>query len=363
MLDIDWQKRLEQGRRRTRIQRITALVVIVILTIFGIWHFCFADSPEYALKQLSTAIKNKNTQQISKYCDMNALTSKAYDDLTRDMFAHDSNLSDQTKVMFETFYVKIKPQVLKETNQLLMAYIATGKWQEPGKDNILKGRQLGIDYEYLIEKSQLRNTTFEKIEDVTRNGDDATAKIQVRDTYTDTSFTLQLHMHKNDGQWQVIGIQNYRYYLDFIAPIQSSGITKYVSATADIIDKYNNILSTQQSRFAQLSKTSDGQLSNKQKADLVRYIETDIVPAAEKRQQELDQVTTNDGAQYLAKLRQQSTATNIESWKHLAIALNSNSPDEYNISQAYRKDAQDIDNRIDDLLKNNAVSAIAKTMP
>lgn len=363
MLDIDWQEHLARGRRKTRIQRAIALIVILIFAIWGIWYFCFADSPEYALKQLNTAIKNRNTQQITKYCNIDSVTSKAYDDLTRDMFAHDSKLSDQTKVMFETFYIKIKPQVLKETTQLLLSYAAKGNWQEPVADNILKGRQLGIDYEYLIEKSQLRNTQFEKIESVTRNGDSAIAKIQVKDTYTDTLFTLQLQMKKNDGQWQVTEIQNYRYYLDFIAPIQNAGIAKYVANTADIIDKYNNILSTQEKRLGQLTATNDGQLTNKQKADIVKYIESDLIPAAEKRQQELDAIQVNEGAQYIAMLRNQSTAVTIESWQHLAIALNSNSPDEYIISQSYRKDAQDLDHRLEDILKNSAINAIPKTMP
>ena len=65
-------------------------------------------------------------------------------------------------------------------------------------------------------------------------------------------------MNKTEEGWKVVRIVNYRDYLDFVTPIQTSGLLAYKRATEDIIDKYNDILDTQQTRFNQLTATSDG---------------------------------------------------------------------------------------------------------
>ena len=136
---FDWQQQLEQRRRRTRYERIGALLLLVFVLGFGLWRFFYADSPEYALEQLHQAIKNHDAKALQEYCNIEAVSGQAYDDLTRDMFAQDDNLSNDTKVMFEQFYIKIKPQVVRDTIQLLLAYADKGSWQNPSDDNLLKG--------------------------------------------------------------------------------------------------------------------------------------------------------------------------------------------------------------------------------
>ncbi len=358
MKKIDWQDMLAQGRRRTRIQRIVAILIMAAVLGYVFWYFFYASTPEYALNQLQQAFKTKNQATIEKYCDMESITGKAYDDLTRDMFAHDSDLTTETKVMFETFYMKIKPQVVSETNSLILDYIPYGQWATPTGDNILKGRQLGIDYEYLVERSQFRNTEFMKIDSIRKTGsNEAIARIVVKDSYTDTYFTLNVVMLKRNGDWKVTEIRNYRDYLDFLSPIQETGLKNYIQATSDIIEKYGDILDSQQTRFKKLDKSSDGILTASMRSTLVSYIRSDIIPALEKRQHELDNIPVNDGAQYLASQRKESTRLTVEAWRHFIEALESDSPNEFNMAKSYQKDAMDIDYRIDDVVKNTAISS------
>ncbi|ORT99123.1 hypothetical protein D081_2197 [Anaerovibrio sp. JC8] len=334
--------------------------IISLAAILGyvFWYFFYASTPEYALNKLQQAFKAKDLATIEKYCDMESITGRAYDDLTRDMFAHDSHLTDETKVMFETFYMKIKPQVVSETNALILDFIPSGQWAVPTGNNILKGRQLGIDYEYLVERSQLRNTEFIKIDSVKKTGShEAIAKIAVRDTYTGTLFTLHVLMVERDGEWKVCEIKNYRDYLDFLSPIQENGLKNYIQATSDIIEKYNDILDSQQTHFKRLDKSSDGVLTASMRSKMVAYIRSDIIPALEKRQQELDNIPVNDGGQYLATQRKESSRLTAEAWRHFIEALETDSPDEYNMSKSFQKDAMDIDYRIDDVVKNTAISS------
>lgn len=354
---------LQRGRRRTRIQRIAGIIFAAVLLGFGLWHFFFASTPEYALAQLDNAIKNHDQDTITKYCNLESICSKAYDDLTRDMFAHDNNLSDETKVMFETFYVKIKPQLVNETSGFILEYMLSGTWPQPTGEDILKGRQLGIDYDYLLERAQLRNTELVKIDHINRSGNEVVAKILVRDKYTDTIYGLQLMMVKNDGTWQVTEILNYRDYLDFLGPIQEAGIKKYIKETASIIDKYNSILEAQQTRFKRLDKTTDGVLTANMRSKMVSYIRSDIIPALEKRQQELDMVSLSDGAQYLAGQRKASTRMSIAAWEHFITALETDDPNEFNISNSFHKNAMDLDYRINDIIKHTAVSSTTTSIP
>lgn len=364
MKTYDWQEQLAKRQRRTKYERIAMLLLLAFTLAFGLWQFIYADTPEYALEQVQAAIARKDTEAVAKYCDLDSITAQAYDDLTRDMFAKDETLSDKTKVMFEQFYVKIKPQVVEETNKLLLSYVSTGGvWQPPSGDNILKGRQLGIDYEYLIERSQLRNTKFLKLDTVTRDGNQAKAKIQVQDSYTHTNFMLSLTMEKKDGTWKIIRINNYRDFLDFLAPIQTAGMEAYVKATSDIIDKYIDILDTQQTNFRLMTATSEGRLASAQRTKLCAYIRSDIIPALEKRQQELDQIPVTDGGQYISNLRKESTNLSIQSWQHFAAGIEHDNIKDLGTAKAFHKDAMDLERRIDDLLKNTAVNKIAKIIP
>lgn len=363
MNNIDWQDMLVKGRRRTRIQRIVGILTLAALLGFFLWHFFYASTPEYALNKLNAAIQNNDSDEIKKYCNLDAICSKAYDDLTRDMFAHDSNLTNETKVMFEKFYLNIKPQVIDETSNMILAYMLSGEWPTPSGNNIMKGRQLGIDYEYLIERSQLRNTELVRFDHFTKSGNEAIAKIQVRDKYTDTIYGLNLLMVKHEGTWQVTEIRNYRDYLDFLGPIQETGLKNYIHDTSKIIEKYNSIFDTQQTHFKKLNKSDDGVLTAKMRSNIVAYIRSDIIPALEKRQSELDAVAINEGAQYLAAQRKESTKLTIAAWEHFITALETDSPDEFNISEGFHKDALFYDHRIDDMIRNTAISRELPSTP
>lgn len=360
---FDWQQKLEQRRRRTKYERIGTFLLFVFVLGFCLWRFFYGDSPEYALEQLEQAVKQHDAKTLQKYCNLESISNQAYDDLTRDMFAQDDNLSNDTKVMFEQFYIKIKPQVVAETAKLILAYADKGSWQQPSDASLLKGRQLGMDYEYLIERSRLRNTSIVKVEKLERSKNTATAKIQVKDDYTGTPFTLNLLMNKNEDHWQVVRIVNYRDFLDFITPIQTSGLMAYNRSTENIIDKYNDIFDTQQTRFNQLSATDDGRLSYEQRCKLVDYIKSDIVPAIEKRQQELDAVPVRDGAQYLQAMRAEETQMSLAQWQHFLTGLQNNDVAEMNTANAFHKNALDLQHRIDDVIKNTAITKMPKSIP
>lgn len=365
MDDYTWQKKLRQ--RQIRQRRKLFLFVLLLASFLGtiIWYFLFyTRTPEYSLHQIAAAIEQHDPETFQHYVNMDVLASRAYDDLTIDLFAYDSALTPKTRVMFEKFYVLIKPQLFGGMEQAVLSRIRQGAWTLPEGTDILKGRQLGIDFERFLERSQLRNTTLTGIGSIEHEGAAATAEVNILEDYTQTPFTLQVIMEQAaDGHWQVSYIKNYRQYLDTIAPMHNSDIASYIHNTQDIVDAYNKDFGEYQQKFRQLAKTGQGQFSSQQRKQLASLIEDDIIPALKKRQQALDDIEIPAGAQYLARQRQQATETTIKAWQHFIKGLRENSSAEFSTAETLHKQELAFDLRVQDIIRHTAISKNIPNLP
>lgn len=364
MDDLTWNTKLAQRKLQRRREFWLLILLAAVLLGFGLWHFFYACTPEYALRELQSAVRRKDSAAISRYVNLELVSSRAYDDLTRNMFAGDATLSPKTKVLFEKFYLMVKPQFIDGTKTAILDSVKAGEWMPPNGDNILKGRQLGIDYDYFIERFQLRNTEFVKTISVQRDGHSATAAVQVKDTYTQTPFTMELIMEQQeDGHWQVAYIKNYRDYLDAIEPLQNQDIAEYLAATRTIVDTYNQTFQRQQQKFQALTATAQGRLSDSQKSNLHSFLTQEVIPTLNQRQDELDAIAVPAGAQYISQLRSQSTRITIAAWQHFAAGIAEDTQSELETAETLHKEELDIDRRIDDIIKHTAITKNAPSIP
>ena len=365
MDDYTWQKRLRA--RRTREHRRLYLGVFLLAALIGasVWYFFFyIRTPEYALEQIQTAVANQDEETFRHYVNAELLSSRAYDDLTIDLFAYDSELTPKTKAMFEKFYIMIKPQLAEGMENAALGRVRNGNWTLPEGTDILKGRQLGIDFERFIERSQIRNTTLVSIGKVEHNGHSATAEVEVLEDYTQTPFTLQLSMEQaEDGHWQVAYIKNYKAYLDKISPLQNKDIADYIEATKKIVSDSNENFEVYQNQFKRLNSSKNGHLTKQQKQSIAALIEDDIIPALQERQTKLDTVEVPAGAQYLARQRQQSTETSIKAWQHYIKGLREDSPAEFATAETLHKQELAIDLRVQDIIRHTAISKNIPNLP
>lgn len=365
MDDYTWQTKMQQ--RHNRFKRQNFVLLFLFATAVGtlIWYFgFFLHTPEYALRQAQTAWQKQDAPTFSYYVNLNILTARAYDDLTVDLFAYDSALTPQTRVMFEKFYILIKPQLTQGTEETILRRLRDGDWSLPGRADLLKGRQLGIDYERFLERSQLRNTSFVSIDKVERHGTTALAEITVREDYTRTEFRLVLSMEQAaDGHWQVAYIKNYRQYLDTVSPIQNQDIASYIASTQSIVTAYNEMFREQQEQFQTLVKTRNGQLSDNQRKKLRDLIVNSIMPSLRQRQAELDLIAIPPGARYLAAQRRLSTETTLSAWEHFLKGLATNDQSEFDTAEALHKQELAIDLRVDDIIHHTALSKNIPNLP
>ncbi len=356
-------------RRRKKQRRDLVLIIAVFTILLGGWlwrSIVYARTPDYAMKQISEALENKDCEKFDRYVKLDAITMVAYDDLTTTLFQYDHSLTPQTHKTFLDFYQRIKPQLAAGTADTIRRYVATGEWTLPAAADLLKGRQLGIDYDRFLERSQLRNTELLGLESVTVKNDktdEAVGKIKIKDKYTGTTFTMDVLLERqSDGRWSVIALENYRDYLAAVTDKQVADISNYIASTQPVIDEYNDRFRDQRNRFRAIAREgrpmSDSQISR-----MKQLILGETVPDLKARQEKLNSYDIQAGSQYLSGLRRKSTELSIAAWVHLIAGLEKEDYTELNLAETLHKQMLEMDLRIEDVINHNTVSQEMPVVP
>ena len=364
MDDYNWRLRLRSRKIKSHNRTATMLAIIMLALAVGsiLWYFFIhARSPEYALDEIRDAVLSQDAEKFERYVNLDLATGKLYDDVTRDLFTEDTSLTPQTRAKATSFYQLIKPQVSAGIKTTLLSYAASGEWQLPG--GLLRGRQLGIDFEYLMECSHLRDTSVLSIGDVTRDGSGAVAMLTVVDEGTGLEFPLQLRMEKGDLGWQVVRVVNYRAYLEAVQMAAGSDVTRYIEATRPIVDRYNGVFRSTQYEFLYLTETAWGTYTTEHRRALIRLLQDDVIPLLKKYQRELDAVEIPRGAAYLAAQRKASTEASIASYESFIRGLDTGLPEEFARAETLHKQALTYDLRVGDMVRRSAVSEETPATP
>lgn len=388
MDDYTWRRRLAARRRRRQRERLFLLTVLVMaLTAVFLYFSIYTKTPEYAMREMVAAYKAGDANTFRRHVDLSSITLAAYDDLTSDLFKYDTQLTDRERSLFENFYVLIRRQMCKGAVKVLDTYIDTREWILPGE--ILKGRQLGIDYDLLLDRSLIRHTSFIDLEDVEHNGEEATATFSIVEDYSQTPFTLKVTLKDmaSDGfnggggefeifgkkitfpgltfnlggsDWKVVRVENYRGYLDAVSPILRKNLADYIDATEEIVFRYNQEFAAEQNNFITLQRSPYGIMFANQRVEVSNYITNTIIPSLENRQAELDAVPVPEGAQFLASLRKESTRVTILAWQSYIEGITENSATALDTAESLHKQELVLDQRVEEIVHN---SAVARNLP
>ena len=339
------------------------------------------------MREMFEAYKAGDMRTFRRHVDLNSITLAAYDDLTGDLFKYDTQLSDRERSLFENFYVLIRRQMCQGAVKVINTYLDTGQWTLPGE--ILKGRQLGIDYDILLDRSLIRHTSLVDFAGVEHHGEEATASFTVVEDYSQAPFTLKVtlkdlanesynvggqevdifgHKFKFPGfsfnlggsDWKVVRVDNYKEYLDAVSPLLRTNLATYIDDTAEIVYRYNGTFDAEQNEFISLQRTPSGIMTDSQRVNVSAYINDVIIPSLENRQAELDAVPVPQGAQFLAQLRQESTRVTIMAWQAYDRGITANSSIALDEAESLHKQELVLDQRIEEIVHN---SAVAKNIP
>lgn len=353
--------------RREQEKKKALLVLFVFALVLGLWlwyYFVYTRTPEYAVRSLADACARHDSAAVLRGVDLDRTLSRAYDDLTDDMLRYDAALTAENKQQYERFYDIIKPQMLEGTHEVLMRYIESGEWTLPQGASLTKGRQLGIDFERFLERSQIRNIEFISVESARIVNATADVQVAIRDRVTGIPFSLRLRMERaQDGHWQVIRMENYKLYLDALATRQNQDIADYIAATYDLVTSYNQTLEAQRDRFTTLARQAHGHFYGETADAIVSLIENETIPTLKERQNRLDAVAIPKGAAYLANLRHTSTDLSIAAWTHYLKGIATGENEEYNAAETLLKQEMEIELRIIDIIQHNTVSQALPDIP
>lgn len=391
MDDYTWRRRLAARRRRRRNERLFMLgVFVAVMTGLFLYFAVYTKTPEYAMRQMISAYREGDAETFRRHIDLNSITPKAYDDLTSDLFKYDTNLTDRERSLFENFYVLIRRQMCEGAVEVLNHYIDEREWILPG--GILKGRQLGIDYDLLLDRSLIRHTALIDLEGVEHHGDEATASFSIVEEYSQAPFVLKVTLkdqanesfniggksfdifgrtfkfpgitfNLSGSDWKVVSVDNYREYLDAVSPILRKNLAEYIDATDEIVRRYNATFANAQDVFISLQRSPYGIMTTNQRTETAAFITDTVIAALEARQEELDQVPVPQGAQFLAGLRQESTRITIQAWQSYIKGITENSAADLDTAAGLHKQELVIDQRVEEIIHNSAVARNVPELP
>ncbi|AOH47180.1 hypothetical protein BCS37_01400 [Selenomonas sp. oral taxon 920] len=362
--EFAWRVRLAR-RRKAHARKFKMAAGLITLTIAAIaWYLgYYMQRPEYALAQAAAAVEQHDLAAFQRRVNIAAVADAGYDDLTYVLFSRDTRLSESERSASGKFYQRIKGSVAEGLTYTIENAVQNSVWAEPEGVNALKGRQLGIDFEYLMECSHLRDTSVLSIGDVTRDGSGAVAMLTVVDEGTGLEFPLQLRMEKGDLGWQVVRVVNYRAYLEAVQMAAGSDVTRYIEATRPIVDRYNGVFRSTQYEFLYLTETAWGTYTTEHRRALIRLLQDDVIPLLKKYQRELDAVEIPRGAAYLAAQRKASTEASIASYESFIRGLDTGLPEEFARAETLHKQALTYDLRVGDMVRRSAVSEETPATP
>lgn len=388
MDDSTWRKRMAARRRRRKIERGFVIFLFVMFIGSVIWYFVsYTKTPAYSMQETIQAFHEKDVANYRNRLELPSITARAYDDLTVDLFKYDTQLSEHERSLFENFYVLIRTQMCQGAIKVINKKFDGGEWTLP--EEMLKGRQLGIDFDLLLERSLIRHTTIIDIDNVIHNGNTATADVKIMEDYSQIPFTLKVTLQDfsnaswqvgqkifqigqqsftfpgmsftlGKSDWRIVSINNYREYLDAVNPTLQKDLGDYIDATAEIISRYNESFRVEQSAFITMQRTTYGIMDDNQRGQIATYINQVIIPMRQYRQNELDAVPIPAGATYLANLRKESTAMTIAAWQAYAKGLIEDNSAAFDTAESLHKQELALDQRIEEIVHN---SAVARNLP
>ena len=371
MDDYTWRRRLAARRRRRQRERLFVLAILVMaMTAVFLYFSVYIKTPEYAMREMVAAYRAGDSDTVRRHLDLESITLSAYDDLTSDLFKYDTQLSERERSLFENFYVLIRRQMCNGAVKVINTYLDTREWTLPGE--ILKGRQLGIDYDLLLDRSLIRHTSLIDLENVEHHGEEASATFSIVEDYSQVPFVLKVTLkdlanesfnvggsevevfgkkikfpgfsfNLGGSDWKIVSVENYRGYLDSVSPILRKNLADYIDATEEIVYRYNQFFGAAQDNFISMQKSPYGFMLANQRVEVSNYITNTIIPALETRQAELDQIRVT-----------------IMAWQSYLKGITENSAVDLDTAESLHKQELVLDQRIEEIVHN---SAIARNLP
>lgn len=296
------------------------------------------------------AYQSRAPQIIDNCFDLPSIIGNCYDDVTEGLYTN-SKMPQNITDLYVQYYKLVKKPVCAGTLKLIDGYLATGKWPDTSEQIMLRGRELGIDYDELINRSLLRDTKVVKIGSLQASDGSYILPVTVSDKYTNTDFVLQLLLNQDDnGIYRVTKIVNYHNYLLHVNTLCQEDLDRYIHATGTVIKEYNDRFTKLQIQFKTLADRLAPDAAPQERLELAAFIDGKVVPIYKQRLVYLQSLNVPVGAKHLHALRLKSNELTIEAWHEYAQGIAQNDQTKISAAENIHKQAMEIEQKVKDIL-------------
>lgn len=186
---------------------ISAIIIIFLIAAGCAWYFLYyTKTPTYSLNIIKTSVQTHDVATFKKHVDLDALLSRAYDDLMDSSLAADPQLKNNP---FAFGFIKMfKPIFTSSFKDDITRFVETGNWEETKPAN-----SQGPNMNAMENKTGLKASTFKGVEYTKKDGKIALVGIRIFDQDLKRDFVIDLQMRElDDGTWQAAGFSNLKEY-------------------------------------------------------------------------------------------------------------------------------------------------------
>ena len=282
--------------------KVACAALLGVLLVFAglFWYFrIYTKTPEYALRSIESAMEQHDEALFLRHVRLDDVLNSGYDDFMMGTMDAEFGHSRESAAALEDFSKMLKPAFIKMLQDAVHTRLTTGAWPSvtPAED--------GGDTENILSRIGVRDLEFREISNLTLHEDTQTAEadILVHQGEADTDFTFKILLKPSeDGDWQVISIQNLNEYAGVLEQTRRRRIAAYLEESNAIIERHDQTSAAAQLRL--YSALGAGALGSQATRDMARQImEQEILADWQERKNELEAISAPRSMQSLHQLR------------------------------------------------------------
>jgi hypothetical protein len=195
------------------------ILALLLLAVTGGGWYRYTHAPTYALRQLATGFRNRDTLVVRKHLDAKALAQQVTNDVMdhslKRMAVEQANRADEGgfaaagTMMGMALAEKMRPAMALTVEAMLDSAIVRG--QGAARRDTSSNVPLGL--RSLVAAADTV-TAFRGVTRTTVEDDTAFVTIALHDVQLDTTLQLTITMARPKGTWRVVGLRNIAAFLD-----------------------------------------------------------------------------------------------------------------------------------------------------
>ena len=255
-------------------------VLAVALTGGGYYYFHMkSDTPAVAIKNVTSSIEKHDLKEFHRAVNVDTLLDSGYEGFVDGLTSFDNSMTPDARDAIKTFTEMLRDPLKLSMKAAIDSYVSTGDMkvkENPGVSEII--HRTGLND---IEVRSVQNI---QLNDADR--DEAFADVIIFQPELNREFPIQIALaHKNDNQWQITRILNFKEYVSQVAEARRLQIDDYLAKVADINSRHEAAIRDAEQKYGMI--LSIGNLAqDKTRADLKALMNDVIKKDWEERKQE-----------------------------------------------------------------------------